>query len=53
MKSTLLPLLSAAIALAGFGPSVRVDHQNAPAGIYFVRFSANGETASRRVTLVR
>ena len=24
-----------------------------PAGVYFVRFNANGETASRRVTLVR
>ena len=30
------------------------DHGRAvPAGVYFVRFSANGETASRRVTLVR
>ena len=33
MKSTLLLLSSATIALAGFGPNVRVDHQNLPTHI--------------------
>ena len=30
-----------------------LDLRQLPAGVYFVRFSANGVTASRRVTLVR
>jgi hypothetical protein len=33
MKSTLLFLLSVAVALAGFGPNVRIDHQNLPTHI--------------------